>query len=531
MYLALYRKWRPATFNDVISQPHITTTLLNQLKTGKTAHAYLFTGSRGTGKTSCAKIFAKAINCENLQDGNPCLQCAICKSIEDGSATDVVEIDAASNNGVDDIRELRERAVFTPASCKYRVYIIDEVHMLSTSAFNALLKIMEEPPAHVKFILATTEVHKVPATILSRCQRFDFRRIKTEAMVELLLHVAGQEGIVLDPAAAELIARLADGAMRDAFSLLDQCIAAKTTDTVDASVVSAAAGVAGRAYLFELADAIADANSSQALLLVDKLHAMSKDLQRLCEELTAHFRSLMLMKAMPGGGGMLVYLPEEQPLLEAQSQRFSMGTILHCLTILQDCSDRLSRTAGKRTALEMCLIRLCTPSLNDDSETLLVRVEQLEASARMGGTVTTAPIAVQPQTLPHELQTPPPPVQAPPKRTKAVDPSKLTPVAQWADIMADLAKLSPAMKGVLDNSCAFEFEDMLFIDAPNGMFAPLLKRDGNVKLLGDCIRARLGKPYQIRLRKQEQAEPKAQNAPVDGFLDAARDTGADIYIK
>ena len=263
MYQALYRKWRPRTFDDVISQPHITTTLKNQIQSGKTAHAYLFTGSRGTGKTTCARIFAKAINCLHATDGNPCQQCEICRDAEAFSLSDIIEIDAASNNGVDDIRELRDGAVYTPERCKYKVYIIDEVHMLSQSAFNALLKIMEEPPAFVKFILATTEIHKVPATIVSRCQRFDFRRILPEDITARLLYIAGEEQLTLDAQAARLIARLSDGGMRDALSLLDQCAAYDSNITLD--TVSAAAGIAGRDALFDLLDAMTQSDPAKAV--------------------------------------------------------------------------------------------------------------------------------------------------------------------------------------------------------------------------------------------------------------------------
>ncbi len=285
MYKALYRKYRPATFDDVVSQPHITTTLRNQIVSGKTAHAYLFTGSRGTGKTTCARILAKALNCLHPVDGNPCLECEICRDAEDNALSDIIEIDAASNNGVDDVRDLRDGAVYTAERCKYRVYIIDEVHMLTKEAFNALLKIMEEPPPHVKFILATTEIHKVLPTILSRCQRYDFRRILSKDITERLLYVAEREKISLDPEAAELIAKTADGGMRDALSLLDQCIAFSDNVTID--IVSGAAGIAGREPVFEILEAAADNDAAKAIGVADKLYGMSKDMQKLCDELIA----------------------------------------------------------------------------------------------------------------------------------------------------------------------------------------------------------------------------------------------------
>lgn len=533
VYLALYRKWRPSVFEDVVSQPHITETLQNQLREEKTAHAYLFTGSRGTGKTSCARIFAKAINCAAPRDGNPCLECAFCRSIEDGSATDVVEIDAASNNGVDDIRELRERAVFTPAECRYRVYIIDEVHMLSTNAFNALLKIMEEPPPHVKFILATTEVHKVPATILSRCQRFDFRRVRVNDMVERMLHIASVEGFTLEPDAAELIARLSDGAMRDALSLLDQCASAPAVTT---EVVSAAAGVAGRDYLFRLADATAAHKPGDALALLDELYAASKDFRRLCDELTEHFRCLMLQKASSGKDFALACLPEELPRYAEQASRLGMGEILRALDVLRGCGDALSRAVNARLTLEMCLIRLCSPELDTGTEALLARIERLERSGPPAP-ATAQPLPQAPAPSATAVETPKSQVDQPPEappsvphqEAKAFRPEELVPVAEWPEIMEDLAALAPAIKGVLGDSTAFSMDDTLFIDAPNSLFGALLKKDGNAKLLGECVRARLGRPYRIRLRKREA---KKEEAPaVEGFLEAAKRLGADVNTK
>ena len=283
MYRVLYRKWRPQTFSDVIGQEHITSTLAHEIESGKVSHAYLFTGSRGTGKTTCARIFAKAINCLDPHDGEPCLECEICKDADNGTLSDIIEIDAASNSKVDDIRELREGVVYTPERCKYKVYIIDEVHMLSAGAFNALLKTMEEPPPHVKFILATTEIHKVPATIVSRCQHFDFHRIRNEDIVSRLMYIASQEGFTLHEDAAGMIARLSDGGMRDALSLLDQCVAYENDITLD--VVSSASGIAGRDYLFDILEKIAEKDAAGALRVVDKLYDMSKDLKVLAGEL------------------------------------------------------------------------------------------------------------------------------------------------------------------------------------------------------------------------------------------------------
>ncbi len=357
MYLALYRKYRPSTFDDVISQPHITTTLKNQIMGGKHGHAYLFTGSRGTGKTTCAKILSMAVNCLNPKDGNPCLECEACREIASGAAVDIVEMDAASNNGVNDVRMLRDEVAYTPVSCKYRVYIIDEVHMMSTAAFNALLKTLEEPPAHVVFILATTELHKVPATIVSRCQRFEFRRIDINDSADRLLAVAQTEGITLHRDAAELISRLSDGGMRDALSILDRCITAEGDITCD--VVRNCAGVADNRYLFSFAEMVANKDLSGCLNLMQQLYSGSKDLARLIDELSGHYRDLMLYKTVPEDKNLLSALPDEYPELERISSMYTLDDILRCLELLQKCADSIGKTRHRRTAAEMTLIRMC----------------------------------------------------------------------------------------------------------------------------------------------------------------------------
>ena len=304
MYQVLYRKYRPRVFSDVVGQEHITETLSKEIETGKLSHAYLFTGSRGTGKTTCAKILSKAVNCQNPVNGNPCNECEICKGLDSGAILDVVEIDAASNNGVENIRDIREEINFTPASCKYRVYIIDEVHMLSIGAFNALLKTLEEPPAHVKFILATTEVHKLPVTIVSRCQRFDFRRVSPEAMKERMEYIAECEDLILDEDAVSLISRISDGGMRDALSLLDQCIGHDRH--VTSEIVCRVAGMTGKDHLFNLASTVSNKNSAEALSLISDLHASSCDMERLCTDMTNHFRNLMIVKTVKDSGSFLV---------------------------------------------------------------------------------------------------------------------------------------------------------------------------------------------------------------------------------
>lgn len=358
MYLALYRKYRPRTFDDVISQEHITTTLKNQVANQTTAHAYLFTGSRGTGKTTCAKILAMAVNCLNPRNGNPCLECARCREIMSGETTDIVEMDAASNNGVDDVRQLRDEVAYTPVSCKYRVYIIDEVHMLSAAAFNALLKTLEEPPPHVKFILATTELHKVPATISSRCQRFEFRRVDIAQSTERLLDVAAKENVSLDKDAAELISRLSDGGMRDALSLLDRCVSADEHITLQ--IVRDCAGVADNKHLFAFSEMVAKNDVAGCIRLLSELHKNSKDIAIVMDELSSHYRDLMLYKTAPGDTDLLSALPEDHPKLAENAELYDLANILRCLTLLQQCADNIGKTKQRKTLAEMCLVKMCT---------------------------------------------------------------------------------------------------------------------------------------------------------------------------
>lgn len=358
MYLALYRKYRPRTFDDVISQEHITTTLKNQIANNTAAHAYLFTGSRGTGKTTCAKILAMAVNCLNPRNGNPCLECERCREIMSGETTDIVEMDAASNNGVDDVRQLRDEVAYTPVSCKYRVYIIDEVHMLSAAAFNALLKTLEEPPPHVKFILATTELHKVPATISSRCQRFEFRRVDIAQSTERLLDVAAKENVSLDKDAAELISRLSDGGMRDALSLLDRCISADEHITLQ--IVRDCAGVADNKHLFAFSEMVAKNDVAGCIRLLSELHKNSKDIAIVMDELSSHYRDLMLYKTAPGDTDLLSALPEDHPKLAENAELYDLANILRCLTLLQQCADNIGKTKQRKTLAEMCLVKMCT---------------------------------------------------------------------------------------------------------------------------------------------------------------------------
>lgn len=359
MYRALYRKWRPQRFEDVVGQRAIVTALKNQITANRVGHAYLFTGVRGTGKTTCAKIFAKAVNCLHPVNGDPCGECEICKGIDNGSILDVVEMDAASNNGVDDIRDLRDETAYTPSACKYKVYIIDEVHMLSTAAFNALLKTLEEPPAHVIFILATTEIQKVPATILSRCQRYDFTRIGPEDIARRVEYIAGEEKLELSPDGAELIARLADGALRDALSILDTC--AGVTAKIDADVVRRMAGVTDRSYLFRISDALDAQDGATALAQLAQLRQQSVDVKRLTEELIAHYRALMLA-ALPGGQSLLSGVsPEEEALYLEKGPQLGQREAIRAIRALGSALEHMTRGSDQRIELELALFGLSEP--------------------------------------------------------------------------------------------------------------------------------------------------------------------------
>ena len=361
MYRALYRKWRPQRFEDVVGQRAIVTALKNQITANRVGHAYLFTGVRGTGKTTCAKIFAKAVNCLHPVNGDPCGECEICKGIDNGSILDVVEMDAASNNGVDDIRDLRDETAYTPSACQYKVYIIDEVHMLSTAAFNALLKTLEEPPAHVIFILATTEIQKVPATILSRCQRYDFTRIGPEDIARRVEYIAGEEKLELTPDGAELIARLADGALRDALSILDTC--AGVTAKIDADVVRRMAGVTDRSYLFHISDALEAQDGATALAELAQLRQQSVDVKRLTEELIAHYRALMLA-ALPGGQALLSGVsPEEEALYLEKGPQLGQREAIRAIRTLGNALEHMTRGSDQRIELELALFSLSEPPL------------------------------------------------------------------------------------------------------------------------------------------------------------------------
>ena len=381
MYQALYRKYRPKTFDDVVGQEHITETLKKQVETGRLSHAYLFIGTRGTGKTTCAKILAKAVNCEHPVNGNPCNQCAACRGIDDGSVLDVVELDAASNNGVDNVRALRDEAVFSPASVRKRVYIVDEVHMLSNSAFNALLKILEEPPEHLMFILATTELHKVPATILSRCQRHSFKRIPVDTITARLNYVAQQEHLDLQPDAAALLARMADGGMRDALTLLDQCCG---NECISTDAVISAIGLAGNLRTAQLLRSVAAGDTAGALEQFRELWQDGKDPSALLDELSMLQRDLLMQAVAPRGGRELLSGAYDPVTLDELSGAFSSAQLLANLQSIQQTLGAMASQPNPRIAAELCLIRLCRPELCDDVPTLCARMDKLEQTVYSG---------------------------------------------------------------------------------------------------------------------------------------------------
>ena len=409
MYRALYRKWRPQRFEDVVAQRGIVTALRNQVASGRVGHAYLFTGVRGTGKTTCAKIFAKAVNCLHPKDGDPCGECEICKGIDNGSILDVVEMDAASNNGVDDIRDLRDETAYTPSACHYKVYIIDEVHMLSTAAFNALLKTLEEPPAHVIFILATTEIQKVPATILSRCQRYDFTRIGPEDIAQRVEYIAGQEGLELTTDGAELISRLADGAMRDALSILDTC--AGVTAKIDADVVRRMAGVTDRSYLFRISDALEAQDGAAALAQLAALRQQSVDVKRLTEELIAHYRALMLA-ALPGGQSLLSGVsPEEEAQYLEKGPQLGQREAVRAIRTLGNALEHMTRGSDQRIELELALFTLSEPP--QTAPAAAVSVQAAAPAAPVVRPFVSAPAQPAPQPFVRAPVTPLPAVQEP----------------------------------------------------------------------------------------------------------------------
>lgn len=574
MYQVLYRKWRPKTFSDVSGQEHITTTLLNELSTNRLNHAYLFTGSRGTGKTTCAKILAKAVNCLHPVNGNPCGECEICKGIDSGGMLDVTEMDAASNRKIDDIRQIIDEVQFKPSKCKYRVYIIDEVHMLTTEAFNALLKTLEEPPEHAIFILATTEVHKLPQTILSRCQRFDFHRIPPRAIADRLLYVASQEGVTLSDGAALLAASVADGALRDALSLLDRCIA--ISSDIDEDVVRSAAGLARKTYLFELANCVINKNTAKALEIVNRLYGESKDMARLCDELLSHFRTLMLIKSVKNPRDIIIMADDEFEQAQVQSDYLSLADIVYYMDVLSRAYQNMGRGTGDRTELEMAVVKLSSAELDGTIEALTARVTALEKAVKKGIRVNCVPEQVQAVSQPVQSETPKPEVQkSEPEKVQEVKPvvetEKDEPVAptpkiqgqpaqeqpvltasapkkavqrqsidldaiynnaqpfpDWAEVVNNMKPVSRTIAAAFANSSAYTSGKYMLIDTDNEMAFELLKNNERRQEIRQLIFETTGQHYNLGPYKRPSAKQEDKTDPVDRLVESLQ--GSDVII-
>ena len=565
MYHALYRNWRPQKFADVVGQEPIVTALQNQIASGRIGHAYLFTGTRGTGKTTCAKIFAKAINCLDHSSPDPCGECEVCRGIDEGTVLDISEIDAASNNSVDDIRDLRDETAFLPTVCQYKVYIIDEVHMLSTSAFNALLKTMEEPPPHVIFILATTEVQKVPATILSRCQRYDFARITADKIAGRLLYVASQESFTLTEGAAALIGRLADGAMRDALSILDTCAGVSTQ--VEEALVRRMAGVTDRAYLFEISDAIAKGDAVAALQKVAELRQQSVDMRRLCTELAGHYRNLML-SSLPQGTALLTGIsPEEEAAYSARAST-PQADAVRGIEAFGEALEKMGRGADQRIELELAIFSLTQPAAQP-----AVQVVQQAAPAAQGQPAPfasgPAPFAAQPvqpavpspaaPAVPPAGQPVQPPVaqpeedpvpwQAAPANPQACAPEPspptavpaapavppadrtLRPFAPWPQVLEALSGRDPAMSSFLRGSGAFYDGRRVLIDC-NETFRDYMRQNKETnRLLKQVILEVSGIRCGIGPYEKPQTAAASGAPPVEDTLKAMQSLGVDVVVE
>ncbi len=533
-YQALYRKYRPQTFDDVVGQLAVTQTLKTQLLTGKMSHAYLFTGSRGTGKTSCAKILAKAVNCLNPQDGNPCNCCTSCRTIDSGACMDVLEIDAASNNGVDNVRDLRDDAVYSPSQVKMRVYIIDEVHMLSISAFNALLKIIEEPPEHLLFILATTELHKVPATILSRCQRFSFRRISQEDIAARLQYVAYQENIDLDDSAAKVLARMADGGMRDGLSLLDQCASA-TAGELTAGRAYECLGIAGEQKCGELMGYIARHDTKKALELFNRLYADGKDMGALLDELACLTRDLLILKTAPEGGiAMLSGVTSDSEAAQL-AKVFSGGELVRIMEQLEKTANGFTRSASRRLDAELCIISLCQPELQMDIQSLNARLSRLEETVKSGS------FATAPQAVPREE----PVAECPPMLTDADAPPAMEeapallqseePMGFWPDLVAEVRReLRPPVSGFFATTPNSPVKGVLqgrqvVLRCSNPFTLEMVNKPEILSIVGRKASAILGRPV-AAIAMDETAKPQ-NTAAMDRLMRFGRDHSDIITIK
>ena len=559
MYQVLYRKYRPRVFSDVYGQDHVTSTLQNEIKNGRVSHAYLFTGSRGTGKTTCAKILAKAVNCENNVNGEPCNECEVCRGLDNGSIYDVVEIDAASNNGVDNIRNLRDEANYTPSKGKYRVYIIDEVHMLSTGAFNALLKTLEEPPAHVIFILATTEVHKLPATILSRCQRFDFKRIQPETMAVRLNEVAKLEGLSLDSDAAILIARIADGALRDGLSILDQC--AGRSKEITSQLVSEVAGLAGREAMFKLSDCIASNDTNAAMSVISELYQNSYDMERLCVEMINHFRNFLVVKTVRKSRELIICTDDEYNNILTAAKKFTIESVLFALDLFQNTLVTIKGGANARIEAEMALIKLCEPKLEESNAAVLSRISQLERAVKTGAVqsisvaeeqpapaVEETPVQTAEEEAPEpivetkdmpaeEQQTEPEPenVQPPEPQPDEEPAQENAPVVQevftqWSEFVDIIHRDDIPLFGIISGAKAYTRGEFFLIESSNEALRTLIKNPIHAKAIKKALFELTGKQYKLGLFKNKNAPKSEQRDPLEDLISMAQGS-LNIEIK
>lgn len=563
MYQVLYRKWRPKTFDDVSGQEHITTTLVNELKSGRINHAYLFTGSRGTGKTTCAKILAKAVNCLSPENGNPCGKCENCIAAEDGSFQDIVEMDAASNRRIDDIRSVIDGAVFTPAKGKYKVYIIDEVHMLTQEAFNALLKTLEEPPSHVIFILATTEVHKLPATIISRCQRFDFHRINPHVIKDRLKYVVEQEGCSITDDAALLIAAIADGALRDALSLTDRCIGLGGGE-ITLSVVREAAGLSGRGYVYDMASSCINKNCGEALELIAKLYGESKDMARLCEELTEHFRNLMLLKSVKNPDDILVVGRDELEVLKSHAERISLSEIVHIMDVLGSAFERMNRGADSRTEMETAVVKLCSPQLDVTEDAVLSRIGALERTVnRLMNMISSGTLTVQKDdnlnkngetsnkdeisestaefkdtenlenSVSNQAEDPQNSSREPQRKRGAVDVDEIyrnaKPFPNWKEVVENLRKYSKTISAAFDGTKAYVSGRYILIDSPSDIPFQLLKQSSQREKIREAVLEITGATYSLGpYRPPEKKIREEKEDPMEKLTENFKSLGIEV---
>ena len=534
-YQALYRKYRPQPFDDVVGQMAVTQTLKTQMLSGHLSHAYLFTGSRGTGKTSCAKILAKAVNCLNPQNGNPCNCCEACRAIDAGSCMDVLELDAASNNGVDNVRDLRDDAIYTPSQVKMRVYIIDEVHMLSISAFNALLKIIEEPPEHLLFILATTEQHMVPATILSRCQRFSFRRISQEDIAARLQYVAYQENIDLDDSAAKVLARLADGGMRDGLSLLDQCASA-TVGELSAQRVYECLGIAGEQKCGEMMGYIAAHNTKKTLELFNRLYADGKDIGALLDELACLCRDLLILKTAPDAAiGMMSGVASDQEASALKNQ-FSTGELVRMMGVIQQTAAGFTRSSSRRMDAELCLIDLCQPELQLNAEAINARLTRLEEQIKTGVVAkATSPGPAAAQIEEDDDRPPMPDDDDAPPAEQDMPQMDDTPIGFWMDVAAAVRQeLKPPVSGFFAPTPNAPVQGVLrgneiIIQCANAFTLEMVNKPEIMVLVERKASAKLGR--QVRAKAVDRTNTGAKSKQMEQLLSFGRAHGDIVKIK